>query len=325
MSLRDGQPAPRTPATDPTLAPRPAELVLGPRLPGKRVEVVANNAQRAIVTIEYDDHAAVASIDLATGTVQPLYTTKHELGVGGCDRELRRCVIQEVTPKSRTERTGDDPTRLVLLDGTTAAPLDIAVGAYDLVRMSPDAKFLTTGFGSVIAWDLRGKRKLATLPDEHALRDFLGWRDAAIVFAHHDEASSIKIDRYELWHVDTGKLETISQPPESVGSVSPDGKRRIDAANGKAIVTPLPGDTSRSLVLHPSDYKAIDEGCCEWLDARYVAIPGRHYGFLDTDAMKVSLVADAPADDDRVIHMLPGSGHVLVEVGSTTSLATVKP
>ncbi len=276
------------------------------------------------MTIEQDDGSSLAAIDLGSGAVQTLYTTKHELGMGACDRELQRCVLLEVTPKSRTERTGDDPARMLLLDGVKVTPLAMPVRAYDLVRMSPDARFMITGFGSFIAWDLRSQRKIAALPDEHAQRDLVGWRDAAMVFAHRSSSTN-QIDRYELWHVDTGKLDTISQPAEAIGSIAPDGKRRIDAVGGKVIVTPLPTGVPRSLVLQPSDYKALAEECCDWLDARYVAIPGRRYGFVDTDTMKVSLVAITPDDEERTIHVLPGSARALVTTAHGTFLATVKP
>ena len=326
MALRDGKPAPRSPANDPTVAAKPAELVLGVKLPGKSVEVIASTAERAIAVIHYSDRSALVAIDLASGTVQPLYTTPHSLGVGSCDRELRRCVFDEVTPKSPKIRTAEDPSRLLLLEGAKPAPLDVSMGPYDLLWMAPAGDFLVTGgLGAYTAWDLRGRRKVATLADEHAVRDFVAWRGTAMLLAHHAAATETKVDRYELWHVDTGKLETISQPPESLGSVSPDGKLRIDAVGGKVIVTPQPGGASRTLALHPNDYKAVDGSCCEWLDAHHVTIPGRQFAFFDTEAMKVSLVPAAPDDDERTIRVLPGSGHALVTTAGDTYLATVKP
>lgn len=39
--------------------------------------------------------------------------------------------------------------------------------------------------------------------------------------------------------------------------------------------------------------------------------------------MKVSLVADAP-EDDRVIYLVPGSGHAIVTTASGTFLAIVR-
>lgn len=325
IALRDGQPAPRSPANDPTLAARPAQLVLGSRIPGQQVEVIASNAERAMLAIDHGDHNTLAVVDLHAGTVHELYSTPHLIEDGACEPELQRCVIQEVTATSRNERTRMDPSRLLLVDGTHIGSLAIPVGPYDHLWMSPDGRFLITGFGELVAWDLRTRRKLATLADPKARRDLVAWRDAALVLVQAADDSTRPIG-YDVWHLDTGKLEPLdAPPPEASGTRSPDGTRLVDVSEGKAIVTPLPAGPARTLVLHPQDARAFDETCCQWLDSRYVVVPGKHYGFLDTDTMKVSLLPQAQLDAATRIAILDGSGRALVTTGAGTFLATVKP
>ena len=330
IALRDGQPLPRTPASDPTLAARPAQLVLGPRIPGHRVEVVGSTADHAIVEIEDADHAALAQLDLATGVVNEIYRTRHALDLGVCARAAARCVVREVRPRIPHEHTGSDPSSLLLVDGASVKPLGIPTTAFGSLALSDDGRLLITGDRGLVAWDLARGRRIAALHDPVAGKDgsteIIGWRSRAAIVAYEPFAEGARTT-YSLWHTDTGKREPIDVPDEAHDPVSPDGSRRVDFAGGQAIVTPKPGGTPRTLVLYARDYNALAGGTTHWLDARTIVIPGgRYWGFLDTDAMKVSLLPDPPPDQEVPhLEVLRGSGHVIVTTADGTFLATVKP
>jgi hypothetical protein len=314
VDVRDGKPAPRTPDTDPTLAAKPAQVVVGAHL-GERVDVIAATPQRALIAIDGAQNR-LAWLDLHDGSVADIYTTQGELGIGACDRTLARCAILEVTPKTKDEHTISDPATLKLLEGGKLTATSIPVNAYAITRMSPDGRYLVFGFQQFAAWDLRTNKPLATLDDSHADYEFAGWRGAAIVLATRPDSGP---PTYQLWHVDTGKLDAIPAPANE--STSPDGSRKVAIRDGRVIVTP-PTGAPRSIVLHPKDAAALGtDGCCEWLDARTLVINGHRRGFLDTDTMKVSLVDD---DDEDTINVIDGSGHALVVRSDGAYFATIK-
>ena len=328
IALRDGRPAPRSSANDPTLAARPAELVLGRPIPGHHVEAIGNTVDHALVEIDDRGHSALAQLELATGAIKELYRTRHSLDLGVCARAAPRCVVRVVTPHRAGERRASDRSRLLLVDGTRVTPLAIPTTDLGELAISDDGRILVTCDGRLVAWDLTSKRQLATrkiADDGKSLTHAIGWRARAVIVAYEPFAEGTK-PTYSLWHLDTGKEEPIATPDEALGPVAPDGSRRIDFASGKAIVTPLPAGTPRTLALYQRDYEALAGGYTQWLDSRYVAVPGRRYwAVLDTDTMKVSLLAGPADDDDRRIDVLRGSGHVIVTTADGSFLATVKP
>jgi hypothetical protein len=198
-----------------------------------------------------------------------------------------------------------------------------------LVALSDDAKVLVTEDKSLVAWDVASTHKLTTVsgPEvENSSAAVIGWRGRTAIVAFEPLTDSAK-PTYQAWNADTGTHEPLDARSASNSAIAPDGSRRIDFADGKAIVTPLPTGTPRTLRLYPRDYAALADSLVQWLDSRTVAISGRRYwAVLDTDAMKVSLLptSDDP-DDERRIEVLIGTGHVVVDTGGKSYLATLKP
>ena len=89
--------------------------------------------------------------------------------------------------------------------------------------------------------------------------------------------------------------------------------------DGTFIVSPK-GGAARTFVLDRRDRRFIEEGCCTWLDNRYLAFPSKHFGVIDTDAMKIGFVAD---DTDRHVIALPGVGAVIVTDDESAYLAKI--
>ena len=315
---------------NPTLAAKPAELVLGSKIPGKHVEAIGIAGGHAIVEIEGEDHSSLVQLELATGAQKQLYRTAHALDLGVCARTAARCVVREIRPRKVGERTGDDPATLLLLDGTKVTPLAIPTTAYGLLAISDHGRFLVTSDVDLVAWDLASRKKLATLHDpaggKQGSSEISGWRGDVAVVAFEPLAEGAR-PTFSLWHFDTDRREPVAEPDETHDPVAPDGSRRVDFAGGKATITPLPSGAPRTLALYGRDYEALADGVTQWLDARTIAIPGKAYwAFLDTDAMKVSLLpAPPPGEDPPHLAILRGTGHVLATTSGATFLATVKP
>ena len=70
--------------------------------------------------------------------------------------------------------------------------------------------------------------------------------------------------------------------------------------------------------------KRAHPGCCKWLDDRYLEFHGNDFGFIDTDAMKLSFVPHAADGDDQDVTIAPGMAIAIVRRGDGIFLATIK-
>lgn len=322
--LRDGVAPPRTPANDPTLVATGPHLELGKKLGGRRMQHLALTPARLLMLDERVDHATLVDVDVKTGATKDLYTTRDRLDSGNCDATLARCVIKISTPKEERNVYGNDPTRLVLLEGTTVTPL--AVGTIEkpelvTAALSPDGRFVVAkDYGArskLVALD-RTTKKTYELPgaDKESI-DVVAWdgSTAIVVKSSYDEDKQPVVLEWQLGA--KGATRPSARPAEPL-QVSPDGKRRAVFADGKLALTA--GGARRTLAFHPDDAKAIGSTCCTWIDNRWMSMRN---GFIDTDAMKVSLLPAAADSDPPRIEYIPGARLALVLRDDGVFLANV--
>lgn len=302
LALRDGKPPPRTPDNDPTLAAIGPKLVIGPRLGSRHADVIAHGAARVLVLDDDGTHATLASVDPATGAASELYRTAKRLEVGACTRDAAHCVLRVVEPEAdRSTSSSDDPATLIALDGTAIAPLAAAAfGKRPLIEaISPDGRFVI-GFAKdgLVAFD-RDHHRTRSYAKHGSGIEVAGWRGRGghAIAVVDDRGDWHAPHRYIGWDLDAGTTAPSPPPDDDLAAPSsPDGSRRAEVtADGTLIVTPK-GGVPRTLVFDPRDRKYAQPGCCAWMDDRYLALPGKRFAVIDTDAMKLSFLVD-DADD----------------------------
>jgi hypothetical protein len=324
--LRDGQPPPRTPENDPTLAARPVTFELGKRVASRHATLLGSSDKRALLTETDDDHAALIAVDLATGEAKELYRTAAKLYDGVCDSAAEHCLFPETHGKDRHSFSSDEPATLLVLDGDKVAPLEVAkLGTSPRAKaISPGGRFalIDDDLAAVIVDRTTHKSIVDRGKD---FRQVVSWRgDTVAIVTREDLTGDLHAPKkYAAWHLDTGKLEPTTAPPARDDATSPDGSRSVAFSGGKVIVTPK-GGAARTLQLDPRDAEFAEAGCCPWLDSRYLTFQTRTFGLIDTDAMKVALPEPSP-DDERRIEPLPGSLHAFVTKGDDMYLARIVP
>ncbi len=331
-ALRDGQPPPRTPANDPTLSTTGPALVIGKKIGSTHAQPIAVTAARVLLSDDDGTHGSLIAVDPKTAAITTLLTVTDRVDSGTCNADASACVIQLSTPsKERNTFTGDDKSRLVLVAGSKITPVPIEQPS--LPSLAPDATWIAAqGKSELVAWNRTTKRSVRvavpdkTFPYVYAWKQESGHAIALVAIS----AFSTDARKAYRWDLDgAGKLVAVTDVPPDVGEdpadpVSPDGTRRADfTTDGRLTVTPLPSGAPRTLVLHPNDRRVAHPGCCRWLDNRYLELPGRRYGFIDTDAMKVSLVPRTTGDDEESITIAAGMAVALIRRSDGMHLATI--
>lgn len=323
--LRDGLPPPRTPANDPTLATTGPRLELGKKLGGRRMQGLALTPSRLLMADERAAHAALVAVDVKSGATNELWTTKDRIDGGDCDPALAHCVLELSTPQSGRNVYGNDPSHLAWLEGTTVTPISvgrIAKPKLATAALSPDARFIVAHDDAakppkLVALD-RTTKKTFELPGiDRGSIDVVAWdgTTAIVVTSTYDEGATPRVVEWQLGANGATKRSTRpAEPP----LVSPDGKRLATFAAGKLTLTA--GTATRTLVFHPDDARSIGSECCTWIDNRWLTMRS---GYIDTDAMRVSLLAvDADGELPRVEY-LTDSRSALVTRADGVFLATV--
>jgi hypothetical protein len=332
-ALRDGQPPPRTPANDPTLATTGPTLVLGKKIAGKDALPVAVTAARILLGEDDGARGSLIAVDPRTAARTTLLEVPDRIMDGACNADASVCAIHLSMPsKDRNEFGGDDPSRLVVVTGSkiTPVPLDRPSSP----SLSPDASWIaTTGKDELAAWNRKTRRTVRVPVADKTYAHVYGWKQDGGHAVALVELSTFSPDTRAayVWDLDgRGTLVASADAPpgdddddEPADPVSPDRTRKAElTADGTLIVTPLPSGAPRRLVFHPNDRRAARPGCCKWLDNRYLELRGRRYGFIDTDAMKVSFVPHTGEDEDDVT-IAPGMALALVRHGDGMYLATI--
>lgn len=78
------------------------------------------------------------------------------------------------------------------------------------------------------------------------------------------------------------------------------------------------GGKPRTLELHAADARSIAPGCCGWMDNCWMSTPA---GFIDTDAMKISLLPEDPQGDSPRVTYVRGTRNAIVSNADGTFLA----
>jgi hypothetical protein len=325
VALRDGVPPPRTAANDPTLLATPPRLELGPKIASHRETVVGRSPARVVIADTLDDHAVLLALDPKTGATTELYRTPGRLYEGVCDDAAEHCIVTETQGgRDRYVFSSEDPAKLVWLDGTKTSVL-VVPGAGKSPRpslLSPGGRWaVINGKGATtIVYDRTTKH--ATRPEQtDGYREVVSWRDPATAVVRISDFNGPDQVAYGIWHLDTNKLDSLATPPaDAVAVASPDGSRTAEVRkDGTVVVTPK-GGAARTFVLDPRDRRFIEPGCCAWLDNRYLAFPAKHFGVIDTDAMKIGFVT---GDADHHVEALPGVGAVVVTDDESAYLAKI--
>jgi hypothetical protein len=325
VALRDGVPPPRTPANDPTLLATAPRLELGPKIASSRATVIGRSSTRVVLADELDDHSALLALDPKIGTTTELYRTPGRLSGGVCDDAAQHCIVTETRGShGRSTYSSDDPATLVVLDGTKTAPLVVpGAGKNPIpVTISPDGRWVVVSGDRAATVIYDRTKKHATSPERtHTDREVITWRTATAALVQITDDDHPDAPSYGLWHLDTNTLESFPTPPADATAIrSPDGSRTVEVRNdGTVIVSPKAG-AARTFVLDRRDRRFIEEGCCTWLDNRYLAFPSKHFGVIDTDAMKIGFVAD---DRDGHVMPLPGVAAVVVTDDENAYLAKI--
>jgi hypothetical protein len=323
--LRDGQPPPRTPENDPTLAARPITFELGKRVASRHAMLLGSSNKRALLAETLDDHAALIAVDLATGDAKELYRTPAKLYDGVCDAAAEHCLVPELHGKDRHSFSSGEPATLLVVDGDKVTPLEVP-NAGDTPRakaISPGGRFaLVDGDRQTVIFDRKTHRSTVDRGTDY--REILAWRGETVaVVSREDLTGDLNAPKtYAVWHLDTGKLEPATAPARD-DATSLDGSRHVTFGGGKVTVT-LKGGVARTLQLDPRDAEYAEAGCCRWLDNRYLTFQTRTFGLIDTDAMKVAVPQPSP-EDERRIEPLPGSLHAFVTKGDDMYLARIVP
>jgi hypothetical protein len=324
IALRDGNPPPRTPENDPTLAARPLTLELGKQVGARHVWVVGNSAKRALVTEPLDDVSVLRSIDLATGVVKELYRTPEQLVGNACDASAEHCVVQQIHSNDRHSYSLSDPSKLLLIEGNKVTPLLVpGTGTSPhATTMSPSGRFVIVDGDGIVIFD-RKTGKASSPEKTKEFREIVAWRSDTVALASSEDlAADNPVMHYGVWHIDTGVFEPIATA--AAGLASPDGARTAAFAAGKLTVTSKAG-AARTLQFDRRDARFAEAGCCKWLDSRYLTFPTQRFGVIDTDAMKVAFVPAPLPDEEQRIEPLPGTMQALVTNGEATYLARIVP
>ena len=181
----------------------------------------------------------------------------------------------------------------------------LAVGAIanpelTTAALSPDGRFVVAHDydarpSKLVALDRTTKKTFELPGTERQAIDVVAWdgTTAIVVRSSYDEGKQPIVLE---WQLGAKGATAPSTRPAGAPNVSPDGKRRAVFADGKLALTA--GGARRTLAFHADDAPAIGPDCCSWIDNRWMSMRG---GFIDTDAMKVSLLpVEADADPPRI-------------------------
>jgi hypothetical protein len=261
--------------------------------------------------------------DVGDGTALKIFKTPDRLEHGKCDESITRCIIQGSKPGSeRNVYGGDDENHLVFLDGAKASVLDTSSfapkPALTRAPISPDGRFVvvqTNDYktGTKLFASDRPTKQMSTLAGPaKAEFEVVEWAKeggkwiAIVLENSYDEKVPQKVIDWQL--EDKGASRPSKRPvPDELSPTSPDGKRKGAVKDGTLTITD--GGKTRTLKFHPADARHFAESCCKWIDSRYIEMRG---GFIDTDAMKVSLLPKNPEEDDPRVDYMRGSRSALV-------------
>jgi hypothetical protein len=321
--LRDGSAPPRTPANDPTLSATGPRLEIGKKIGNRRMFELALTPARLLMVEERGTNAAVVEIDVKTGTTNDRFKTDDRIETGTCEESQARCVLKLSKPAgSRNAFGGDDISSLVILDGNEATPLDqSAFGVRpELVggkSLSPDARYVIATVRDsdatrVIALDRKTEQTSQLSGADQSYIEVVEWVKEAGKWVAIVTRSSLDEDKPDVleWHVENkGASKSSKRPaPARISPRSPDGKRSAQfTRDGKLTVT-VDGKP-RTLVFHAADARHVRPGCCAWVDNRFIAMES---GFIDTDAMKVSLLPVDPDTDAPRVTFVQGTRTAIV-------------
>lgn len=319
--LRDGLAPPRTPANDPTLTAAGPRLELGKKLGARTMQRLALSPSRFLLIDERGTSAAVVELDMKTGATKDLFSTPDRIDNGVCDTSLAHCALKLSTPKEARNVFGNDPSRLVLLEGTTATPLEHGLETPWLPTnaVSPDGRFVVAESfrpKKLVAFDRTTKKTLQLAGTSESIA-VVAWQGTSAIVVHSSYEEK-KPPSVVEWQLGAKGATKPSKYDRDAPEVSPDGKRSARFASG--VLTLTAGDQKRTLAFNAADAGNIGPGCCVWLDNRWMAMPN---GFIDTDAMKVSLLPPEGDEDQPRIDYLVNTRFALVSRGDGVYLATV--
>jgi hypothetical protein len=322
--LRDGLPPPRAPKNDPTLATTGPQLQIGAKI-GSRMQVIAALPDRILLRNERGDSAAVVEVNTKMGVTRDLFTTPDRIDGGKCDATLALCALQLSIPKQGRNSFGNDPSRMMLLESGGATPLQVGTAQASMFAppaVSPDGRFVVVteyNPSRLVALDRTTKQvfELAASKGETTWITLVGWAGSSAL-VERGKGDDSKASTFEEWQL-AAKGSTKPRGRYVVPAlVSPDGSRSATFEAGVLAVTS--SGTTQNLRLHPDDAKLIDPDCCTWLDNRWMTIPN---GFIDTDALKVSLLPSDVDAEPPEIKYVRGTRTAIVFERDATYLATV--
>ncbi len=333
IALRDGALPPRTPANDSTLSATGPRLELGKKIGERRMEGLALTPARLLMIDERGDSAAVVEVDVKTGKTRDLYKTAERIESGSCDDTGDRCVLKVSTPsEARNVFGGGDKTHLVSLERTISNDLALpALGERpDLAgkSISPDGRFVVVRVrgddgAKLLAINRETKQSVALPEKDKEYLAVVAWVKevgkwvAVVTRTIYEDQPSVVVD----WHVEAkGEVRPSKRPgTDETLAMSPDGKRHAEfTTDGKLVVTA--GGKPRTLAFHPADAKVVSPDCCKWIDNRFIQT---RTGFIDTDAMKVSLLPVDPEEDAPRITYVRGTRTAIVVRGDGAYLANL--
>lgn len=291
-ALRDGTPAERTPANDPTLAASGPEVTVGAKVGSDVGQVCGQTAERAVLADVVDGRGVLLAYDVATGKTTRLFATDTQLWGCECDASATTCVFT----------TGKEDTHAFLLRDGAVSEVPVPRDA-DGITVSPDGAWVVVSSQGAIDAFAPGQPSKARVALPAKQRGYpFDWlvqhgHTIAKVWTAEVAFDGTTTDRRAFrWDLQAAPAALVAStddlPYGFASTTSPDGSRRFQLADGTLTITPQPSGPPRTLAFYPADAEEAKPGHVRWIDSRYLGFWRERgpFAFIDTDAMKLRFV-----------------------------------
>lgn len=317
--LRDGPRPERTHENDPSLQ---AE---GPRFSDWRLLSPGGSAGRFSADGAYvaftekipsgGERLLRRALDSTRGPVEIFRTEGHISDSRSLDRSASRFLILESHPREPGSWSSDDPAELILAESGSKRRLAGPWGRRPSLleaALSPDSRYITVAEWRDRTDGTRGRYQLVHILDlssgatRRMLEENTSWNaiqwvggreQPRLLLANGFSYSKTPLT-YRLLDPATGATSPAPAPPDPVHApnVAPDGELSFRLVDGPRIIFEAGGRPVRTFSFHEDDARFAEDGCCDWVSARYVYFRGPRPAFIDSATGKMSYPAPGKPD-----------------------------
>lgn len=308
-ALRDGPRPPRTPENDPNLTLRGPKIGTSRKLLSRRTSLNTFTMDSRFAV--FQDSTQTKALPLNEAAAEPIEIANFDyspwqIRLVNDDMDL---LVEEGVPEQPGVKSSADPMRIWWVDQKTMEK-KLLRGPEKELRLSessvsPDLRFVALDQYQTDPDD-RARFKVIHFLDRTSGTTNtvkLAKTDLSLVNWRDTEAGIRAVGITNRWGFDkdqpsqsylidpvSGEMELQEQslPSDSASLLSPDGKHRVQVAEGELIVIDVASGEKRQFKLHEEDRPFISEDCVDWVSSNYLKFNGSRLALIDVTTMKMS-------------------------------------